>query len=333
MLNNQIIYSLIIFPFLVIFSILISKRLNLVDIPSSRKIHKLNIVNTSGFISSLFLLFVVKLSEFSVELENIIIAGFFVSIIGFIDDRIELKPSTKIILILMPCVYLILHGFELTDLGKYEIIEIIYLGKFSFFFTLLASILLINAINYTDGTDGLLISYCLISILYFYFLSDKQSQYLQIFLILIFILIVLLIFNFLPAKSGFKSFLGDSGSLFFGFLISFSMIYLYKYEKVHPAYLIWATWIPIYDFLFVTFLRVKNKVSFSVPDNSHFHHYIFKLFSKSHLKTFLSISLINSVVIFVGYFICLIFGKIYSLTLFVILFPFFCLIRAKLLKK
>ena len=35
------------------------------------------------------------------------------------------------------------------------------------------------------------------------------------------ILVICLLFNFLPTKSGFKSFLGDSGSLFIGFFISF----------------------------------------------------------------------------------------------------------------
>ena len=134
--------------------------------------------------------------------------------------------------------------------------------------------LLINSINYIDGTDGLLIGYTITALSYFYFLSDNQNQYTQLFLIFIYILIISLFFNFLPVKSGFKSFLGDSGSLFIGFFLSFTIIFLYKYQNIHPAFLIWVCWLPIYDFLYVTFKRLSIKRNFSHQDKTHLHHYI-----------------------------------------------------------
>ena len=323
---------LIIFPFLMLFAIFLSKKLNLVDKPNLRKVHKLDVVNISGIIISIFMVIVIGITEYSKLLENIIIFGFLISLIGFFDDRSEMKPSTKFFLMLFPTSYLILNGFTLTNLGKYEFINILELGKASIPFTFLAVMLLINAINYIDGTDGLLIGYAITALLYFYFLSDKQSQYLSLILIFIYFLFISLIFNFLPIQSGFKSFMGDSGSLFISFFISFTLIFLYKYKGIHPAFLIWACWLPVYDFLHVTLQRLIIRSNFSNPDKSHFHHYVLNYFSNNHFKTFLSINSLNIIIIYLGYFVSQQVGAIYSLSLFVLLFLVFVSIKLKLKK-
>ena len=323
---------LIIFPFLMLFVIFLSKRLNLVDKPNLRKVHKLDVVNISGITISIFMVIVIGITEYSKLLENIIIFGFLISLIGFFDDRSEMKPSTKFFLMLFPTSYLILNGFTLTNLGKYEFINILELGKASIPFTFLAVMLLINAINYIDGTDGLLIGYAITALLYFYFLSDKQSQYLSLILIFIYFLFISLIFNFLPIQSGFKSFMGDSGSLFISFFISFTIIFLYKYKDIHPAFLIWACWLPVYDFLHVTFQRLIIRSNFSNPDKSHFHHYVLNFFSNNHFKTFLSINSLNIIIIYLGYFVSQQVGAIYSLSLFVLLFLLFVSMKLKLKK-
>ena len=327
MSGNMLLFSLTVFPLFLYFMIIMSKKMNFIDKPNSRKIHKAAIVNISGLTISLYLLIVIGASEYSSHLENIIALGFILSLIGFFDDRIEMKPSTKFFLTLFPVSYLILNGYNLTDLGKYEYVHYIYLGKFSIPFTFLAVMLLVNAINYIDGTDGLLIGYSITSLLYFYFLADKNSQFLNLILIFVYILIVCLIFNFLPIKSGLKSFVGDSGSLFISFFLSFTLIFLYKYMDIHPAFLIWACWLPVYDFLHVTFNRLKLKNNFTHPDNSHLHHYILNFFSNSHVKTFLLINFINLAIICFGYFICLKVGKIYSLSLFAGLYFLYIFIK------
>lgn len=332
MLLDHFKYSLFIFPILFFLSIFFAKKLNFVDNPSTRKIHKTKTANISGLLIFGYLIFIVIANGFSNLIEQIIIVGFFVLVIGFIDDQIDLKPISKIILLFFPTLYLILNGFQLTNLGKYEYINTLKLGDFSIIFTFLAVLLLINAINYIDGSDGLLIGYSIITIIYFYFLSEKHHQYLQLFFFFIYSLLISLFFNFLPIKSGLKSFLGDAGSLFIGFFISFTMIYLYKYHNIHPAFLIWACWLPIYDFLYVTSYRLINKVNFSNPDKSHFHHHVLNYFLNNHFKTFLSISVFNIIIICAGYYVCLLIGKIYSIILFIIFFLLFIMIRLKLKK-
>lgn len=75
---------LIIFPFLMLFAIFLSKKLNLVDKPNLRKVHKLDVVNISGIIISIFMVAVIGITEYSKLLENIIIFGFLISLIGFL---------------------------------------------------------------------------------------------------------------------------------------------------------------------------------------------------------------------------------------------------------
>jgi hypothetical protein len=107
------------------------------------------------------------------------------------------------------------------------------------------------------------------------------------------------------------------------------MIFLYKFKNIHPAFLIWACWLPIYDFLYVTIKRIIEKKDFSNPDKSHFHHHIFKYFLNNHLKTFLFINFFNLIIISIGYLVCLYIGKIYSILLFISLFLLFAVLRLK----
>lgn len=329
-LLDQFKLSIIFFPFLMAISVFLSKKFNFFDKPNSRKVHKVKVVNTSGIIIYLFLLFIVANSEFSKLIENIIIAGILVTFLGFLDDMSDLKPLIKIFFLIFPSGYLILNGFYLEDLGKYEYIGIIELGKFSLIFSILAVILLLNAINYIDGSDGLLIGNTIIAFSYLYFLSDKTDQYINIFVLFIYALTVSLVFNFLPIKSGYKSFLGNSGSLFIGFFLSFTLIYLYEYKNIHPGFLVWTCWLAIYDFLYVTFFRLKRGIKLSKPDKSHFHHDILRWFSNNHLKTFMFINSLNIIIILIGYVTCLNFGKIYSIILFIVLFIIFASIRIKI---
>ena len=71
-----------------------------------------------------------------------------------------------------------------------------------------------------------------------------------------------LILNLLPSKTNFKVFCGDTGSLFTGFFIGFITIELYRSYNIHPVYLIWPLWYPVYDFLSVCINRlIKKKIN------------------------------------------------------------------------
>ena len=311
--------------------IFLSRYLRYFDKPNKRGIHKIPIINTGGLIIYLFILSVISQSEFNYNIELIVSIGFFVCLTGFIDDRINLNPSSKIVLIIIPSIYLILNGISISDLGQYEYLGKLELGKFKIPFLLLAIGLLINATNYIDGIDGLLLVFFLSCLIYYIFLIDDTEtiNLLKFFVIASFLNLIL---NLLPSKNKFKVFSGDSGSLFIGFFVSFMTIELYNSFNIHPAILIWPLWYPVYDFLFVSINRLINKKSIFKPDNTHLHHFIYKKFNGNIISLLVLFLLVNSSIIFLGYKISEI-SKLLSLSIFVIGFTLFFAVRLIVFKK
>lgn len=315
---NYLFYILI-YIIMILIMIFISKKLKLYDRPDERKIHKNRVLNTSGLALYIFLFLIVSTHEFHYQIEEIILFGSLITLCGFFDDQKNLNPGVKLMLILLPTGYLILNGYMINDLGHYNNLGKIHLGKFSLIFTLLACGLLINSYNYIDGSDGLLLSTVLINFTYAIYLiaNPNAINILQIFLIPVFIN---LLFNLLPDRNSYKIFSGDCGSLFLGFFVSFLIIVLYKIENIHPAYLIWMCWYPVYDFLYVTIYRLINNKKFYTPDNIHLHHLIMDYVKKSQYATLFIISTTNILVTITGYLVTKFFGEIYSLAYF---FSFF----------
>ena len=311
--------------------IYLSRYLGYFDKPNKRGIHRLPTINTGGLIIYLFFLSVISQGEFNYNIELIVSIGFFVCLTGFIDDRINLNPSNKILLIIIPSIYLILKGISISDLGQYEYLGNLELGKFKIPFLLLSIGLLINATNYIDGIDGLLLIFFLSCLIYYIFLIDdiETINLLKFFVMASFLNLIL---NLLPSKNKFKVFSGDSGSLFIGFFISFMTIELYNSFDIHPAILIWPLWYPVYDFLFVSINRLINKKSIFKPDNTHLHHIIYKKFNGNIISPIVLFLLFNSSIIFLGYKISEI-SKLLSLSIFVIGFTIFFIVRLLAFKK
>ena len=178
-----------------------------------------------------------------------------------------------------------MNGINIYDLGNYEYIGTLYLGKFQLPFLILASGLLINATNYIDGVDGLLLTFFISCLGYYIYLIDEPNTIYLIKILLVPIFLNLIL-NLLSVKSKFKFFSGNIGSLFIGFFISFLTIDLYSSFGIHPVYLIWPLWYPVYDFLFVSINRAINKKSIFSADNSHLHHKVLKNLKKSYKNCF-----------------------------------------------
>ena len=137
----------ILYLILLLFTVFISKKLDFYDKPNIRKIHNSKVFNTGGIIIYLFYLIIVNFFEFNHNIELIISIGFFICMIGFIDDRINLSPSIKILFIIIPSIYLILNGISIYNLGNYEYIGFLNLGKFQLPFHF-SCLLLFQNINF-----------------------------------------------------------------------------------------------------------------------------------------------------------------------------------------
>lgn len=191
-----------------------------------------------GFVFSSFITFLIV--NFNESLNYGVIAvivsflGFF--IIGFVDDYLKikiktydgLKASIRILLEILLCVYIIVilkdGGFSLDRLYLPILNGFINTAHLFFPFFLLVLIGSANAINLSDGLDGLASGLAMISLTPFILISLNNGNY-QLTLLLTSIigsLIGFLFFNFHPAKI----FMGDCGSLALGGLLGASAIVL-----------------------------------------------------------------------------------------------------------
>ena len=323
-MNIDIVIFTLLSYFLLFICTKISYKFNLVDHPNNRKIHLNPTAYTGGItLSIIYLLAIFLFNINDIQLQFILFIGFLISIVGLIDDKYNLNFKNKLILQFLPIIYLIFFKeLALTSMGDYHYFKL-NLGEFKIFFTLLASLLLINAFNYFDGIDGSLTfsSISTIAILY-YLIADEN---LRLFLIIILIpLCIFLFFNFSLLKLP-KLFLGDGGSLLLGFIISFILVYSANQKLAHPILLAWSVVIFVYEFLSVNIRRIKNKKNIFRASNDHLHHILIKK-NNSIILTNIIIFFINIILFSIGYFAYVLFSPFFSLILFITMFVIFLII-------
>tara|TARA_Y100001970_G_scaffold249910_1_gene320993 strand:- start:278 stop:1297 length:1020 start_codon:yes stop_codon:yes gene_type:complete len=333
MKNTLIIYSLISF-LLFYLSAKISYKLNFVDIPNKRKIHSKATAYTGGIIISLILLIAVQLFDLynylNKDLNLILSIGFLISLVGLIDDKYHLNAGGKLSLQIIPIFYLVVfENLSLYHIGNYDYFNL-RLGVFVIPFTIISVLFLINAFNYFDGLDGSLCSLSISVLIILWFLVSDQNF--KLFLIIIITpMTIFLFFNFSLFKLP-KLFLGDNGSLFFGFIISFILIFLANQTFIHPIILAWSIVIFVYEFLSINIIRLKNNQNPFKAGQDHLHHLLYK---KTHsiLLTNLFIILFNLMLFTTGYLSFLYINALFSLVLFILLFFIFLIIRNKYSKR
>lgn len=332
MLNNLILVLL----FQLIFTLLIcqlSKKLNLLDYPNSRKLHSIPTPYTGGLILSSTFIFIIFITDIHYSEVNYILSySLLICIAGFLDDKYKLNPGSKLVLQLVPILLILDNNLYLEDIGNYQYFGEIELGSFYKIFTILCILLLINAFNYSDGIDGLL-SLLTVNILIFFSIYLSYSNIDFHFLLLIgFPLVIFMFFNFGILKN-FKIFLGDSGSNCLGFITGFLCIFLYNIFQIHPSILIWPLAYIVYEFLTVNILRFKNSQGIFIPGRDHLHYELSNIFKLD--EKFILVIIIGVNIFFgcLGLFFLKTKFYDYSIITFIILFKLFLLVRFIINKK
>ena len=213
-------------------------------------------------------------------------------IIGFYDDLYKVDFKLKFIFQIIAAKILIDYGYVIDNF--HGILGINDLNRiFAQVFTIFIIVAIINAINFIDGIDGLASSIVGIFIILYEFFSKNISEMRILSFLILGLLISFLFFNLKKDK---KVFLGDSGSLFLGGLVSvyvldiLSSSYLIKEEfdinKV--LFVISILAYPIIDIIRVFFLRIIKKKSPFKADKNHIHHLILNK-TKSHSECLISL--------------------------------------------
>ncbi len=227
------------------------------------------------------------------EIRFIMIALFMVFFIGVRDDLIPLRPFMKLLgQILTSGLLILLFDFRLKSfyglLGIYDIPILM-----SYVITLFTIIVITNSFNLIDGLDGLAGTIASIALLTFgvSFFLVGDTIYSIISFCLLGAVIAFLFFNWEPSQI----FMGDTGALVIGMMISILAIHFiefhYNLPTDHPYKInacvsgaVCFILIPLADTLRVFILRITKKQSPFTPDKNHIHHYILRL-GLSHSKS------------------------------------------------
>jgi UDP-N-acetylmuramyl pentapeptide phosphotransferase/UDP-N-acetylglucosamine-1-phosphate transferase len=190
-------------------------------------------------------------------------------LLGFIDDKFNIGANKKLFITfsLLSILFYVDNSLLIKNLNFSFFYEEIGLGGFSYFFTILCFLLFINAFNMLDGINGQAATYSLF--LFFILLSKSILP-----LLIIVLIISLLSFLFLNLNS--KTYLGDSGSITLGFLLSYLFVKSYSLNKFYADEIFLIMSIPGYDLLRLAITRIFKKKHPFMPDNFHMHHLLIK---------------------------------------------------------
>ncbi|MEG0794866.1 MAG: MraY family glycosyltransferase [Bacilli bacterium] len=257
----------------------IAHHIGAIDIPNERKIHTKPTPRLGGLAIFLSFLFgYVLYGELNTQMLSILIGSFLLILVGIFDDIKPVKARYKFIVQIIAAAVVIIYG-------QIYFTEVTLLGFKMYFNPVVGSILSIifivaitNAINLIDGLDGLASG---ISSIYFLTIAViaiilNRIGGLDIILSLIMLGSTLgfLVYNFPPAKV----FMGDSGSLFLGFIISIIALLGFKvatFTSLVVPLVILA--IPICDTVLAIFRRLLKHQNIGEADKEHFHHQLLKL--------------------------------------------------------
>ncbi len=300
--TKEIIYMIVI-PFLFVLAITpfikrVAKHIGAMDIPNERKVHKVPIPRLGGLgIYMGFILGYILFGTMSLKMNAILIGSFIIIVTGIVDDINPIPAKIKFLFQIIAASVVAFYGnILLSDLSAFGFY--IEFGIFSYPITILFIVSIINCINLIDGLDGLAAG---LSSIYFITIGIVIVGWMHTFgldAVITFVMLGstlgFLCHNFNPAKI----FMGDSGSMFLGYMIA--VIALLGFKNVTLTTLlvpICLLAIPIMDTLFAIIRRVINKKPIGEPDKKHLHHQLLNL-NISHRNTVLIIYFVD--ILFAG---------------------------------
>jgi UDP-N-acetylmuramyl pentapeptide phosphotransferase/UDP-N-acetylglucosamine-1-phosphate transferase len=212
------------------------------------------------------------------QLRMLLLAAGFIFLTGLIDDvkakglRARIKFIAQIVSALMVCS----AGIRIESLVITDSVTLNF-GWFSWPLTLFWIVGLTNAVNLSDGLDGLAAGICAIAcgVIAVFASSTGNMAVAVLMLALLGSVTGFLFFNFNPAKI----FMGDCGSMLLGFMIASSSVICFSKSSalVGIALPVAVLGVPVFDTLFSMLRRFLERRSIFSADRSHFHHKLIEL--------------------------------------------------------
>ena len=275
------------------YTIKIANKIGAVDIPrDKRRMHTKRMPKFGGpavilgFIVSIIYLIIIMSIEGSIDLFSeqqygrkligILLGIGVIAITGIIDDIKTLKPWQELIGQVIAAIIIVYFGIKIEHLNIPFLYRIGLTEAFSTIITILWIVGITNAINLIDGLDGLSSGISLIScisLLIIFLMNGSPMIATVIVTAMSGALVGFLPYNFSPAKT----FIGDAGSNFLGFMLAVvSILGVAKtYTMAVIVLPVIVLGLPIFDVLFAIIRRLAKGKSIKAvfkPDKGHLHH-------------------------------------------------------------
>ncbi|MBQ7704236.1 MAG: undecaprenyl/decaprenyl-phosphate alpha-N-acetylglucosaminyl 1-phosphate transferase [Selenomonadaceae bacterium] len=265
--------------------IFLANKTGAVDEPDARKVHTYPIPRIGGvgiYLAFLISLIAVELiahlgRENLYEIRGLLISGTLMFLVGLIDDYKNLPAKVKLLGQIIAAAILVVIFNVRVDFVTNPFGDFIYLEWLAIPATIFWLVGLTNTVNLIDGLDGLAAGVCGLAAVTIFLVAMEQN----------FFLITILTAALAGAAFGFlfyntnpaRIFMGDSGSLFLGFMLaSISIIGVVKSAATIALIVpILALGIPILDTTFAILRRFIGGQPIFKPDKGHLHHRLLKL--------------------------------------------------------
>lgn len=276
--NIYIIFAAVV-AFLISFSatpvvIGLAKKIKAIDVPKdSRRVHKKPIPLIGGL--AIFYGFLISVLCFCVidkTVTGILLGALIIVTTGVIDDKYGLNAKVKLLMQIVAAGVVVAFGVNMSYIENPISGEYITLGWLSIPITLIWIVGITNAVNLTDGLDGLaagISTIASVSFLVLIMFTDNLN------LAIMTAALAGAGFGFLPYNfNPAKIFMGDTGSMFLGYILACISIQglMKTYTVISFAVPILLLGLPIFDTLFAIIRRILTGRSIMSPDRGHLHH-------------------------------------------------------------
>lgn len=251
-------------------------KIGAVDAPNHRKVHARIMPRLGGlaiyFAFLIGYIFLKVTTGFETQYGTaILIAATIIVITGVIDDMREISAKAKMFGQLAAALVVVFVGGIQIEFINLPFGGTIDFGLLGIPLTILWIVGITNAINLIDGLDGLAAGVSTIACITLAVMAMIMGNGFVIAMasILAAASLGFLLFNFHPAKI----FMGDTGALFLGFMISVIALLGFKNVTIISFIIpIIMLGVPISDTFFAIVRRLRTGKKWSDPDKSHLHH-------------------------------------------------------------
>ena len=265
----------------------VARRIGLIDRPDragGRKTHDGEVPTIGGLAVAIAVIITALVMGISEQMHPAFWAGFIViGLIGTLDDLRDLAHHSKFLAQIAAAGLMVFWaGWHLHSLGNLVGAWPLTLGAFAIPLTFIAVIGVINAVNFSDGADGLAGGLVFNALLWFCVMEwlrgppdDLRAGELQLALAFLGAVAGFLAFNLrVPGRQRALVFLGDAGSLGLGFVLAWFTVS--GAERAAPLFApvtaIWLLAVPLVDTLTCAARRMLHGHSPFKADRKHLHH-------------------------------------------------------------